>query len=94
MVPMDDGNLLILERAYISIFEPFIVTLKKLYLNRCRGGVCATRILAKMDMHVGWHVDNYEGLAKVGHNRYLMISDDDYKWYRPTQVMYFSIRKD
>ncbi len=89
LAPMDDGNLLVLERAYISLLNPFIVTLKKVYLNQCLGGVCRSKILAKMDIHVGWHVDNYEGLAKVGSNRYIMITDDDYTFYRQTQMMYF-----
>ncbi len=89
LAPMDDGNLLVLERAYISLFNPFIITLKKVYLDQCPHGVCRSKILARMDMFVGWHVDNYEGLARVGPNRYLMVTDDDYKFYRQTQLMYF-----
>ena len=92
LAPMDDSNLLVLERAYISIFNPFIITLKKVYLNQCPHGICRSKVLAKMDMYVGWHVDNYEGLTQVGPNRYLMVTDDDYKFYRQTQLMYFEVR--
>jgi len=92
MAVMDDGNLLVLERAFIRWNYPFVVTLKKVYLDPKPGHACRTRILAKMDIHSGWWVDNYEGLAKVGKNRYVMISDDDFKWYRPTLMMYFEVR--
>jgi len=92
MAVMDDGNLLVLERAFIRWNYPFVVTLKKVYLNHKKGYACHTKILAKMDIHTGWWVDNYEGLTKVGKNRYVMISDDDYKYYRPTLMMYFEVR--
>jgi len=92
MAVMDDGNLLVLERAFIRWNYPFVVTLKKVYLNPKPGHACRTKILAKMDMHSGWWVDNYEGLTKVGPHRYVMISDDDFKWYRPTLMMYFEVQ--
>jgi len=92
MVVMDDGNLLVLERAFIRWNYPFVVTLKKVYLQHKPGHACRTKILAKMDIHSGWWVDNYEGLTKVGKNRYVMVSDDDFSWYRPTLMMYFEVR--
>ncbi len=92
MAVMDDGNLLVLERAFIRWNYPFVVTLKKVYLKHKPGQACRTKVLAKMDMHSGWWVDNYEGLTKVGKNRYVMVSDDDFSWYRPTLMMYFEVR--
>jgi len=83
MEVMDDGNLLVLERSFTGILNPFVVTLKKVYLNKCRGGNCKTKVL--------WGVDNFEGLARVGKNRYVMISDDNDNFYQKTLLIYFEV---
>jgi len=88
---MDDGNLLILERAFSNVFEPLVITLKKVYLNRCKHGICYSKILAKLNSHKGWSIDNFEGLAKVGKNRYLMVSDDNGNFFQKTLLIYFEI---
>ncbi len=88
---MDDGNLLVLERSYTGMLNPFVVTLKKVYLGKCKGGYCKTRVLAKMNSHEGWDVDNFEGLARVGKNRYVMISDDNDNIFQKTLLIYFEV---
>ncbi len=93
---MDDGNVLVLERSFISYLEPFIVTLKKVYLNDCKTsdhkkGMCRTEVLLKMNSHKGWDVDNFEGLARVGKNRYVMISDDNDNFFQKTLLIYFEV---
>ena len=88
---MDDGNLLVLERSYTGLMNPFVVTLKKVYLNRCKKGWCQTKVLAKMDSHKGWDVDNFEGLARVGKHRYVMISDDNDNFFQRTLLIYFEV---
>jgi len=87
----DDGNLLVLERSYTGLMDPFVVTLKKVYLNRYNKGWCHTEILAKMDSHKGWDVDNFEGLARVGKNRYVMVSDDNDNFFQRTLLIYFEV---
>ena len=87
----DDGNVLVLERSFTSLFDPFVVTLKKVYLNRCRQGWCKTEILAKMNSHRGWQVDNFEGLARVGKHRYVMVSDDNDNFFQRTLLIYFEV---
>ena len=91
MEVMDDGNLLVLERSFTGMLNPFVVTLKKVYLNKCKGGNCKTKVLAKMNSHAGWGVDNFEGLARVGKNRYVMISDDNDNFYQKTLLIYFEV---
>jgi len=91
MEVMDDGNILILERSYTDLFSPFIITLKKVYINRCKQGICQSRVLLKMNSHQGWKVDNFEGLAKVGKNRYVMISDDNENFFQKTLLIYFEV---
>jgi hypothetical protein len=88
---MDDGNLLILERAYTKPAEPRYTTLKKLYLNRCKQGLCETKTLAKMNSALGWRVDNFEGLTHVAPHRYLMISDDNANFFQRTLLIYFEV---
>ena len=90
---MDDGNLLILERAYTKPLEPRYTTLKKLYLDRCNKGICSTEILAKMNSAKGWKIDNFEGLTRVAPHRYLMISDDNNNFFQRTLLLYFEVRK-
>jgi hypothetical protein len=90
---MDDGNLLVLERSYTGLMNPFVVTLKKVYLNRCNKGWCQTKVLAKMDSHKGWDVDNFEGLARVGKHRYVMVSDDNDNFFQRTLLIYFEVKE-
>jgi len=88
---MDDGNLLVLERSFTGYLNPFVVTLKKVYLNNCKNGICKTEVLLKMNSHKGWDVDNFEGLARVGKNRYVMVSDDNDNFFQKTLLIYFEV---
>jgi hypothetical protein len=75
---LQDGNLLILERSYSNIFNPLVITLKKVYLNQQIDGINKSKILAKFNTHKGWKVDNFEGLTQIDSHRYLMISDNNH----------------
>ena len=90
---MDDGNVLVLERSYTGLFNPFVVTLKKVYMNGCKKEMCKTKVLAKFNTHMGWDVDNFEGLARVGKHRYIMISDDNENFFQRTLLIYFEINE-
>jgi len=87
---MDDGNVLVLERAYTKLTEPRTITLKKVYLQQ-GGGLCRTEVLAKMPSDKGWLNDNFEGLTKVAPHRYLMISDDNANFFQRTLLIYFEV---
>lgn len=91
MEVMDDGNILVMERAYNGLLAPFVITLKKVYLNECQSGRCYSKQLAKFNSHKGWNIDNFEGLTKVGKNRYLMISDDNANFFQKTLLIYFEV---
>jgi len=90
---MDDGNLLVLERSFTGLLDPFVITLKKVYLNRCKKHFCKQEVLLKMNSHRGWAVDNFEGLTRVGKNRYIMISDDNDNFYQKTIMIYFEVKQ-
>ena len=93
MEMMDDGNLLVMERSYSGLLKPFVVTLKKVYLNACRNKkqMCKSELLVKMNNHKGWAIDNFEGLAKVGKHRYVMVSDDNDNFFQKTLLIYFEV---
>ncbi len=94
MEVMDDGNLLILERAYSGLTSPVIITLKKIWLKKCKKrSTCRSEIVAQFDTGKGWYIDNFEGLAKVGKNRYVIVSDDNDNFYQRTLLVYFEIIK-
>ncbi len=91
---MDDGNILVLERSFTGYMNPFVVTLKKVYLDKCTKGLCKTKVLAKMNSHEGWDIDNFEGLSRVGEHRYVMISDDNDNFFQKTLLIYFKVKKE
>lgn len=94
MEVMDDGNILVLERAYTGILKPFVVTLKKVYLNTCNNklSLCKSEVLAKMNSHKGWKIDNFEGLTRVSKHRYVMVSDDNDNFFQQTLLIYFEVK--
>jgi len=91
---MDDNHLLILERAFTSVFEPMHITLKKLYLNQCdKKRFCKSEVLTTFTGQAGINISNYEGLTKVGKSRYLMVSDNNNKTLLSTKLIYFKVNK-
>ncbi|WP_309496846.1 esterase-like activity of phytase family protein [Sulfurovum sp.] len=93
MEVMDDGNLLVMERSYTGLSNPFVITLKKVYLKDCKKKMCKTKVLAKLNSSEGWLLDNFEGLARVGQNRYVMISDDNDNFFQQTLLVYFEVKE-
>ena len=92
MEVMDDGNILVLERAYNGMFKPFYITLKKVYIDDCNSkNICKSKVLATLSSLDGWGYNNFEGLAKVGKNRYLMVSDNNGHYFLSTLLIYFKI---
>ena len=88
---MDDGNLLVLERAYNGYFGKFVVTLKKVFINNCQTKICPSKVLLSIDSAKDWHVENFEGLAKIAKNRYLLVSDDNDSFFLRTILIYLEI---
>lgn len=93
MEVMDDGNVLVMERSYTGLSNPFVITLKKVYVKECKKKMCKTKVLAKFNSSQGWLLDNFEGLARVGKNRYVMISDDNDNFFQQTLLIYFEVKE-
>jgi len=89
---MEDNNILVLERAYNGLSNPFYITLKKVYLNRCdKYKNCKSEVLATFNSSQGWGYNNFEGLARVGKNRFVMVSDNNGHSFISTVLMYFKV---
>lgn len=92
MEVMDDGNLLVMERSFTGLMNPLVITLKKIYLNGCKKKqICQSELLLKMNTHQGWNIDNFEGVAKVGKHRYVIVSDDNDNFFQKTLLVYFEV---
>jgi hypothetical protein len=88
---MDDGNLLVLERAVDSRHFNVVITLKKVYLDREHNSTCPTVVLGQMRADRGWSFENFEGLARVAPHRYIMVSDGGKHFYQRTVLLYFEV---
>ena len=89
---MDDGNLLVLQRAFLGIFSGYVITLTKLFINNCKSGtICKSEKLLQMRSSDGWKLQNFEGLAHVEDNKYLLISDDNENFLQKTVLLYVKI---
>ena len=90
---MDDNNVLVLERAFNGLSNPMFISLKKVYLNKCNvKRECKSELLASFSSDDGYGYDNFEGLAKVGKNRYVMVSDNNGHDMLPTTLTYFKVK--
>jgi len=90
---MDDGNILVLERAFVKQKLLGVVTLKKVYLDQQKDGWCRTEMLGQFRTDRGWYIDNFEGLARVAPHRYVMVSDDNDNFFQKTLLIYFEVTR-
>lgn len=88
---IDDDTVMVLEREFNYISRQRVITLSKVYLDKCKKSVCKSRLLAKLDSKDGWKIDNFEGLTKIGKSQYLMISDDNDSLLQKTLLVLFEI---
>lgn len=88
---IDDNRLLTLERSFNVITRQRVVVLNEINLNKSHNGISRTRILAVMNSNNGWNLDNFEGLTKVGKNKFLMVSDDDGGYFGKTVFVLFKV---
>jgi hypothetical protein len=83
---MNKHEIMILQRKHSYFTFRTQIVLSKLNLKTKN-----YTILAKFDSFDGWNLDNFEGLTKVGKNRYLMISDDNDSFIQKTLLVLFKV---
>ncbi len=82
----EKGNILVLEREFDPIFGNRVVTLSLIYTE---GG--GYKEIAKLKSQDGWRLDNFEGLARLEKNRFLMTSDDNENPFQKRLLLLFEI---
>ena len=92
METLDDGSILLLERAYQNPITPIIINLRRLDLNDCNSQKeCKTETIARFNGADGWLLDNFEGLSHFKDNQYFMVSDNNQNPLQRTLLVHFSI---
>lgn len=89
---LNNGDVLVLERAWSGIFSPLVISLRQVQLNRCdKQNNCQVRDLAVFSGAAGWNMDNFEGLTHLQGNQYLMVSDDNKNPLQRSLMMMFEV---
>lgn len=87
---LPDQSVLILERAWSGLFNPMVISLRRLDLKACgKAEICTVQDLGIYSSLI--QIDNFEGLAQFQDNLYLMISDDGERELLRTQLSLFKV---
>ncbi len=89
---LPNGDALVLERAYSNPLTPLDIKLRRVKLEQCdKKRVCETETIASFNGADGWLLDNFEGLAHIRDNQYLMVSDNNKSLFQKTIFMMFEV---
>jgi len=90
---MNKTKIIVLLRQFSYLTRRKITSLVEVNLQNCNEQrVCQSQLLIRMDSDNGWKIDNFEGLTKVGKDRYLMVSDDNDSIFQKTLLVLFEIK--
>ncbi|HYQ90730.1 MAG TPA: esterase-like activity of phytase family protein, partial [Candidatus Competibacteraceae bacterium] len=90
MESLPDGSLLTLERAFVSLLRPFVVSLRRTRLLDDQA-LLKVENVAVFDTSEGWLLDNFEGLTRHRGRRFFMVSDDNTNPLQSTLLVYFEL---
>lgn len=97
MEALPDGGLLTLERAYVSIWQPIVIVLRRSQPLPAPGEQPWQRpalqadVVAEFNSGKGWILDNFEGLAHHRGQRFFMVSDNNRRALQRTLLFYFEV---
>ena len=94
---MPNGDLLALERRYISFFRPVIFALRRLSFEptmELDSDRFTVEDIVKFDSSMGWRIDNFEGIARHNGERYFMVSDDNKNVIQKTLLLYLDLARE
>lgn len=92
VVVLGDGSLLTLERGFGLFFVPFVSSLRRVReLPAADGATLAVETVARLNTGQGWSLDNFEGLALLGPDRVVMVSDDNRRALQSTLLAEFRL---
>ncbi len=91
---LPNGDLLILERAFSNPFTPIVMNLRQLKIEQCdKKRNCKIENIGRFSSADGWRLDNFEGLAHIKDNQYLVVSDDNKSPLQETLFVLFELKK-
>jgi len=91
MEVLPDGSLLTLERAFVTLTQPLIISLRLTHLSENTFRPLQVYTVAAFDTSQGWLLDNFEGLTRYRDHRFFMISDDNHSILQSTLLVYFEL---
>lgn len=87
---LPDKSVLVLERAWVGILHPMVISLRRVDLDACdKAKVCEVQDLGVYSSLI--QVDNFEGLTQIRDNLYLMVSDDGQRDLLRTELSLFKV---
>lgn len=92
-----DGSVLVLERSFISVWQPLIISLRQLWLTECQQcsqAPATVKLIAEFNNQKGWNLDNFEGLTQQSGPYFFMVSDDNDSALQHTLLTYFELLPD
>jgi len=92
MERLPDGDLLTLERAFVSPLRPFAISLRQVTWPVSDKTLrLHVRDVATFNSDRDWLLDNFEGLARQRERRFFMVSDDNCNGLQTTLLVYFEL---
>lgn len=93
MEALPDGSLLTLERAFVALLRPLVISLRRAELPTLgtTGTLLNVTDIAVFDSSQGWLLDNFEGLTRHRDRRFFMVSDDNCSSWQTTLLVYFEL---
>lgn len=97
MEVLPDGGLLTLERAYVSIWQPMVIVLRRSQplpapdKQPWQQPALESDVVAEFNSGKGWVLDNFEGLAQHQGSRFFMVSDNNRRSLQRTLLSYFEL---
>ncbi|TVT52205.1 MAG: esterase-like activity of phytase family protein [Sedimenticola thiotaurini] len=89
---LPNGDLILLERAYTSIFAPWVISLTQIKMaDLVPDNQVSSTLIARFDSSEGWLTQNLEGLTRHQGMHFFMVSDDGNKPWAQTQLIYFKL---
>lgn len=91
---LQDGSILILERAFSSVLNPLIISIRRVWLSTCNcsiGDDSEFKQVAVFNNFKGWEIDNFEGLTHHKDNYFFMVSDDNDSKLQRTLLSYWEL---
>ncbi|MGH8120673.1 MAG: esterase-like activity of phytase family protein, partial [Gammaproteobacteria bacterium] len=90
MTTLEDGRIIALERAYNGLLSGINTSLHRITL---KGNTIVADRIYTFTPEDGLFNDNFEGLAHLDQNRFMMISDDNNHPLKRTLLVYFEIKE-